>query len=87
MIDVVGELFLYTLLLPLLVQCRTMFAVAVGIGLLQTGIETHYMIGYGTKLVTRKRLSIVNAFTTFGPFGKTVEPKDMLSQPSGYKEP
>ncbi len=43
-VDIVGQLFLYPILFLLLVHGGCMFAVAVGHGLLQAGIEAHYVV-------------------------------------------
>ena len=54
MVDIIGQLLLDALFLALLEERGAMFEVAVGICLLQTGIEPDKMIGDGSELVVGK---------------------------------
>ena len=85
MVDVVSQLPFDPDLLLLFVEGEGMFAVTVLLGLLQPGIEPDQVVRDVAQLVVGKGFAVVDAFTPFGPFGEFIEPRDVVSQPTGSK--
>ena len=69
MVDVVRELFLDADFLLLFVQSQRMFAVAVGRGALQTGVQPDDMARYVAQFVVRKDRLLVDPLAPFGTLG------------------
>ena len=62
-------------------QRQGVFAVAVGGGPLQAGVELDDVVRDLAQFVVREGLHLVDPFAAFGPFGKVVEPRDVVPQP------
>ena len=60
-----------------------MFAVAVGGGPLQTGVEADDVVRDLAQFVVREGFEVVDPLAAFGAFGEVVQPGDVVPQPSG----
>ena len=82
-VDVVGELFLDTDLLLLLVQRQGMFPVAVGRRALQAGVEADDVVRDVAQLVVGEGLPLVDPLAPLGALGKFVQACDVVPQAAG----